>query len=69
MNFDHLDKVNERIPDLFMQRILEKQEAGLKACAQFEIKRTIQSIFDIRRSLTILQDVFLHQTPFHQYFA
>ena len=33
------------------------------------MKMVVQSIFDVRRSLQILQDVFVFKTPLNQYFG
>ena len=42
---------------------------GIKPTNQFMMKMNVQSIFDARRSVNILQDVFVNHTPLAQYYG
>ena len=45
-NLPHLDKMEEDIPELIMDRLREKIKIGLKASNKFTIEMTIQSLYD-----------------------
>ena len=53
-NLEHLNRPDADLPELFNQRVRERVLAGLKPTDHFGIKMSIQSMFDVRRSLTIL---------------
>ena len=45
-NFQHLDKTELQIPDVVMERVRDRIRIGLKSASMFQIKMTIQSLFD-----------------------
>ena len=47
-NFVHLDKTELELPELVMERVREKVQLGLKASSMFQVKMTIQSMYDQR---------------------
>ena len=56
-NMKHLDLPDKECPEFFNKRVRDKLD-GIKPTDKRAIKQAIQSIFDIRRSLIILQDIF-----------
>ena len=68
-NFDFLDLSDREVLPAFNQRVKSRVDAGLKATDQFGLKMKIQSVFDARRCLTMLQDVFVNKTPLNHYYA
>lgn len=68
-NLEHLWVSDREVPALFLKRVSESKQAGLKVTNEFMLKMNLQSVFDIRRSLVILQDVFLNKTPIQYYAA
>lgn len=59
LNNSQLHAANREVPDQVLQRIKQQADLGMKVMDRFSIKTCIQSIFDLRRLLTILSDVFL----------
>ena len=68
-NFDYLDLSDREVLPAFNQRVKSRVDIGLKPTDQFGLKMKIQSVFDARRSMTILHDVFLNKTPLNHYYA
>ena len=68
-NMTHLDIDDSDCPEFFNQRVKNRVEVGMKPTNKFMVKMAIQSIFDVRRSLTIFQDIFINKTPLQHYYA
>ena len=58
-NLEYLQHPDRNIPRLYNHRLRERVNAGVKIPIKFTMQMSIQSIFDIRRCLIIMQDVFL----------
>ena len=54
----HLNKTELELPDLIMDRVRERIQLGMKASNKFQIKMTIQSMFDQRAAFAKLVQVF-----------
>lgn len=68
-NMKHLDIPDKDCPEFFNKRVKDRVDVGMKPTNKFAVKMAIQSIFDVRRSLTILQDIFSNHTPLQHYYA
>ena len=60
-NLEYLQHPDVNIPKLYNYRLRERISGGVKIPVKFTMQMSIQSIFDIRRCLTIMQDVFFTQ--------
>ena len=47
-NIKHLDKMEEDIPGLIMERLNQNIKIGLKAVDKFQVEMNIQSLYDLR---------------------
>lgn len=68
-NSQHWYYDDENVPEKYMQRVRDRVSVGLRFPSSYQNKMNIQSIFDARRSLVILQDVFTHKTPLQMYYV
>lgn len=57
-NIEHLDKSELELPELIMERVRQRIRLGLKATNKFQIKMTIQSLFDQRACFAKLVQIF-----------
>ncbi len=57
-NLVYLDKIDEQLPEVMLLRAREKEALGMKASSKFQIKMSIQSLFDLRKTLEIITDLF-----------
>ena len=53
-----MNKTELELPELIMDRVRERIKIGLKASSQFQIKMTIQSMFDQRALFAKLIQIF-----------
>ncbi len=68
-NLSYLDKLDEQLPEVMLRRSREKQKYGMKPASPFMTKMSIQSLFDLRKVLELLTDLFLRDTSITQYYA
>ena len=61
-NFVHLSKNELELPELIMDRVRERIKLGLKASSRFQIKMTIQSMYDQRALFAKLIQIFNNDT-------
>lgn len=57
------------MPAALLKRVKEREDCGFKASNEYTVKMAIQRIFDARRSIQILMDIFINHTPLQKYFG
>ena len=68
-NYEFLDLSDREVLPSFNQRVKSRVDSGLKPTDHFGLKMKIQSVFDARYTLMIMQDIFLNKTPLNHYYA
>ena len=68
-NSQHWFYEDDMVPEKYLQRLRDHAKVGLLPTNKFTQTMIIQSMFDARRSLVILQDVFVHKTSLIKYYT